>query len=82
MKVPYQQQGLIYFTCRTYADQPKDIRDKIDSLCACVGGEYERALFAVLTSPKSIRLIALDEHVSESTLYKLRRRFYESWKSV
>lgn len=77
--LPYVKQGLIRFTCLDYAELAADDRERIDALCESVGGPYSDALHDVMCSPRSIRAIALDRHVSESTLYRLRARFYMAW---
>ena len=83
IKVPYRQQGLIFFTCLTYREQPKCVREKIERLCReTAGEEYSAALFELLTTERSVRSVAVDRAVSESQLYKLRKAFYEAWKSV
>lgn len=83
IKVPYRQQGLIFFTCLTYREQPKRIREKIERLCReTAGEEYFSALFELLTTERSVRSVAMERAVSESQLYKLRKAFYEAWKSV
>lgn len=79
IKLPHDQQGFIYFTCLTYANQPPEIQKKIHNLCMEVAGEYYQALFDVLTTRKGITQIAFEHHVSESQIYKLRKNFYESW---
>ena len=78
--LPYNEQGYIYFVCKTFGNQPKETQGRIKSLCEEIGGtEYSAALFAALTSPISIRAAAQKYYISESQLYKLRKRFYESF---
>ena len=80
IKLSYNKQGLIYFTCMNYNDMPKHIQDKILRLCEEVGKEHSETLFAVVTdSNKSIRSLALENHISETQLYYYRRKFYEVW---
>ncbi len=79
IKLPYKKQGLIYFTCLDIRNQPQTTQEKIESLCEDIGGEYKDALYEVMTSERSVRSIALDRYVSESTLYALRKKFYEAW---
>lgn len=80
VNLPYNQQGLIAFTCRTYSSQPEPVQRKIANLCKNVGGEeYSEALFMVMTSEMSIPRIAMTYYVSEPTLYRLRKKFYEQW---
>lgn len=77
--LPYNKQGEIYFVCQNYRGQPKKVRDKIDRLCREIGREYADALFEMVTTDKGCTAIAMEHYMSEMTLYKLRRRFYERW---
>lgn len=78
--IPYNKQGMIYFTCMNYDDMPEDVQDKIKNLCQEVGKENAEVLFRVVTdSTKSIRALALEYHISEMSLYRYRKKFYESW---
>lgn len=77
--LPYYKQGLIYFTCRNYRELPLDKQEKINNLCMDVAGEYYPALRDILLTDKSIVRISMDSNLSESTLYRLRRKFYERW---
>ena len=79
VNVSRTRQGVIRFACLTYAEQPKKMRDKIDRLLRQCGGPYAAALREVMCSEDSITAIALRHYVSESTLYRLRKEFYESW---
>lgn len=78
--IPYNRQGLIYFTCINVRDMPDEIQNKILNLCIEVAGENYRALYAALTDDtKNIHGIALEYHISETQLYFLRKNFYERW---
>jgi len=79
VRLPEEQQGLIRYTCLTYASQPQWMREKIKRLCDIHGGEYSRALFEVMTSRRSMTDIAIAYSVSESVLYDRRRAFYENF---
>ncbi|WP_298032187.1 hypothetical protein [uncultured Dysosmobacter sp.] len=79
VNIPEEKQGAVRFACLTAEDQPKIIREKIERLCHEVGGPYSAALRDVMCSRKSITAIAVEHHVSESTLYRMRKEFYESW---
>ena len=80
IKLPYNKQGLIYFSCVNHNDMPDDVKQKIINLCNDVGKEHAEVLFEVVTnSNKSIRALAMDYHISESQLYYYRRKFYEAW---
>lgn len=77
--LPEEKQGLIRYTCLNYAGASRRTREKVERLCRTCGGEYEQALFEVMTTRKSITSIALAHYVSETTLYRLRKSFYEAW---
>ncbi len=79
VNIPYVQQGLIYFCCRNYLNEPAEMQRKIVRLCMQTGGLNWAALKEVVTTGKSLRLIAQEHSVSESCLYRLRKRFYEGW---
>lgn len=78
--LPYNKQGLIYFTCVNAEDMPDEINNKIVRICNEVGKEYSDVLYRVMTdSNRSIRSLAMEYHISESQLYDYRRKFYEAW---
>ena len=78
--IPYNEQGLIYFTCVNHKDMPEYIQNKIKRLCDEVGKEYSEVLYKVVTdSNKSIRALAMEYHISETQLYYYRKKFYEAW---
>ena len=80
--MPYARQQTIFRTCQNYYALSERERSKIRRLCNDVvhGDEDDyKALFAVLTTQKSIRFIAYENYMSERKLYKLRKAFYESW---
>lgn len=78
--IPYNKQGLIYFTCLDVKNQPEDIQQKILNLCVEIAGEDYKALYEVMTSDnKSILSISLEYFLSEKRLYRMRKEFYEKW---
>lgn len=77
--IPYARQGLIRFTCLNYRDEPETVQGRIDRLCRAAGGAYAYELHLVMCTPRTIRSISMERHVSESTLYRIRARFYEMW---
>lgn len=79
VNVTYVQQGLIYFCCRNYTNEPAEMQRRIVRLCMETAGIDWAALKDTVTTGKSIRLIAMEHSISESVLYRLRKRFYESW---
>lgn len=74
-----KRQGFIRFCCLTYDDQPKRTQERIRRICREQGDQYEDALFRIMTTTDSIRKIAIDMAISESTLYRLRYKFYTNW---
>lgn len=80
IKISYEAQGLIYFTCLTYRIQPQQVKKRILNLCIEVAGEDYTALFEVLTkSTKTLERISSDYFVSTQRLSLYRKRFYEEW---
>ncbi len=80
IELPYNKQGLIYFTCMNIADMPEHIQQKILRLCKDVGKEHSAALYKVVTdSNRSVRSLALEYNISEMSLYRYRKKFYEEW---
>lgn len=78
--IPYNKQGLIYFTCVNVKDMPQEVQQKILNLCIEVGKEDYKALYEVMTNDKkSILSISLEYYLNEKRLYKLRKEFYEKW---
>ena len=76
----YDEQGYIYYTCKTYGRQPPWIKAKIDRLCESAGGEYAPALKEFLTTDADWIWVCRVHSISSATLERIRRRFYESWK--
>lgn len=80
IKLPYNKQGLIYFTCVNAKDMPDEVQEKIRTICDEVGKEYSDVLYKVVTdSTRSIRSLSMEYHISETQLYHYRKKFYESW---
>ena len=78
--IPYNKQGLIYFTCVNVKDMPEEVQKKILNLCVEVAGEHYVALYTMLTDDtKNVHGIAMEYHLSETQLYHYRKKFYESW---
>lgn len=78
--IPYNKQGLIYFTCVNIKDMPDDVQQKVVQLCKDIGGINSDVLYKVVTdSNKSIRSLAIENHISETQLYHYRKKFYEAW---
>lgn len=75
----YDEQGAIFFACRNFTRQPKKTQDKIRRLCAAAGPEYAQALLAYLTTDISWERTCMEYGLSQETLTRLRRRFYDAW---
>ena len=75
----YDEQGEIFFACRNYARQPKKVREKIRRVCEKAGGDYAKELFIYLTTNISWQQMVTEYYISEATLCRIRRRFYELW---
>ena len=83
IKVSYNKQGLIYFTCVNIKDMPDEVQKKILNLCIEVCKEDYKALYEVITNDrKSILSVSLEYFLSEKKLYRLRKEFYEKWQIV
>lgn len=81
INVPYNKQGLIYFTCVNFKDMPEDVQNRVKMLCDVIGKEYAEVLFKVVTDGnKSIRSLSMEYHISETQLYHYRKLFYEAWE--
>lgn len=78
-KVGYNRQGYIYFLSRLYRELSPTEQQKIRALCRESGGVYERALFEFVTTDKSATAISMKYHISESTLYRMVRKYYEAF---
>ena len=80
--LPEKKQGLLFFVCQNYEEQPERVRQRIRRLCDRIsGGEeaYRAALFDMLTTRESVTALSLRHNVSAAKLYDLRREFYEAW---
>lgn len=75
--IPYDRQGLVYFTSRTYDDQPPRVRRKIDNLCRAAAGEHWRALFDYAVNGDNAVAVSRRHHIGENTLYRAVRRYYQ-----
>ncbi len=83
VNLPEEKQGLIYYICVNYADMPFVVQQKIDQLCLRVGGgDYYNALREVMLGKRTVREAAIMCPCSESTLKRMRRRFYEEFEKV
>ena len=80
VRLPYDMQGLIYFTCKTYRSQPQEVQEKILRLCQRAGGQNAEALFVFLTTHTPMQEILDRYHIGcHKTVYLASRRFFEMW---
>ena len=79
VSLPEEKQGLIRYTCLTWDEQSQYVQKKIQRLCEQCGGAESDALWEVMCTKRSITAIAQARFTSESALYRMRKRFYESW---
>jgi len=77
--VSYDRQGYIYFLCRNFRILPEEKKKKIRELCRSAGGEYRQALFRFVTTDDRATKICIEEYLSEATLWRAVKRFYESF---
>ena len=78
IKLPYNKQGLIYFTCINEKDMSDEDKEKLKKICMEVAGEeYAEALYAMVTDDKlNVDGVARRYHTSATRLYKRRQKFY------
>lgn len=80
ISLPYNKQGLIYFTCMNIKDMPEDVQQKILDLCIETAGDHYKALYALLTDDsKNVHGVSMAFHLSETQLFHYRKKFYEKW---
>ena len=82
VRLPYRRQGMIFFTLRCYQDMAGSGRQRIDARIRNAAGGDEavaEALRAWCLRGETIESAAMEHHVSESTLYRARKRLYEDW---
>lgn len=78
--IPYNKQGLIYFTCMNAKHMPEDVQQKILNLCIEVSGQHYKALYTMLTDDsKNVHAVSMEFHICETQLYFYRKKFYEKW---
>lgn len=83
VKLDYQAQGAIWFTCQTYRRQPPEVQAKIRAICSRVSGGdsmKRRAILAYMTTRASFRECCDRHYISDATLDRLRRAFYAEWR--
>ncbi len=79
LKVPYWQQGYIFFVSRKYDKLPAYQQEWILEHCQEVGREYWKALFDYVTTDISATAVCIKSYISESTLNRLVKRYYDEF---
>jgi len=79
INLPYERQGYIYFLSRSYEQLPRSRQEKIRELCERCGGEYGKALFEFVTTDDGAVAVCLRHHLSQSTLERVVKKYYESF---
>ena len=79
VKLSYERQGFVRFTCLTYHEQPTKVQNKILNLCIQSAEEKYQALFELMTTRNTVVSVSLKHCISETTLYNVRQKFYHSW---
>lgn len=77
--IAYKKIGLIYFTCLNYSSQSQRTKDKVRNLCKEIGGVHMEALFEAVTTDQTIQYVAQKYFMDESGLWRLCKKFYQSW---
>lgn len=79
IRVSYKRQGFIHFTMQNVAALPEGKREKLRKLCRDAAGEYDCALWEMLTTEAGYVDISMRHHVSQATLFRCIKRFYEAF---
>ena len=79
LKIPYWKQGYIYFVSRKYNDLRFYQQEWIEEHCKEIGGEHWQAIFDYVTTDMSATAICIKYYISESTLHRLVKRYYEEF---
>lgn len=73
----YNRQGYIYFYSKLFRYLSKKDQEEIRSICSLAGKEYAAAVFDAVTTDRSVCEICMNHNLSESTLLRSVRRYYE-----
>ena len=82
IRVSYKRQGMIFFTLQNVRALPPAKQEKLRQLCREAGGEYDEALWEYLTSEKGYVGVSIDHNLSQATLFRCVKRFYEAFPKV
>lgn len=75
--VSRKRQGYLYYQGLLYSSLSADIRAQIRDCCREASPDYWRALLERVTTEHSPAAIAERHHISECTLRRALRRYYE-----
>ena len=75
----YDEQAMIFYTCATYSIQSSATQRKIERTCKRAADGYAEALMEFLTTKADFRYICAKYSLGDSTLDRVRRKFYELW---
>ncbi len=75
----YNEQGYIYFLSKQYNNLPLIQQMDIDEHCKNVGKAYAEALKEYVTTDISATAVCIKHYVSESTLRRIVRRYYDEF---
>jgi hypothetical protein len=70
---------MIYFTLQNFRALPQGKQEKLRQLCRDTAGEYDVALWDYLTTEKGYVGVSMDHNLSQATLFRCVKRFYESF---
>ncbi len=83
LKLSYERQGEIFFTCLRFKRLCEDEQERIKEICeACADGDSykRRAIMAFMTTTATWQECCMRYHISDSTMARLRKKFYELWE--
>lgn len=75
----YVEQGRIFFACRNYGKLSRREQQQIEALIHQVGGEYANALREYLLTDAGWVEVCQKWYISDRTLQRVVKRFYEFW---
>ena len=80
IKLPEIEQGFIFFLCWTVKKQPKEIDERIKSLCKEICGNEWKILYKVLTDRyRTLDSIADENYMQRKKLSYWRTIFFETY---
>lgn len=80
MGVPYDRQGLVYFSSRAYKHKSERGREKIEKLCRVCAGEHWCALLEYVTTGESAAAVCRRHFLAERTLARAVKEYYRRYR--